>query len=271
MSSLWLWAAALFYSLGLAFALLTVVQQRRTWFRLAMSGIGLGFLFHFVSLVERGITAGHFPVTNISEATSLFAFLITAGFLLAHRRYHMTSFTVFALPVVFVMTLAAAASQHPSPTVAPILKSGWVPLHVSATLIGYAALLLACLAGVMYLIQERELKRKNPHAFYYRLPPLETIDRLGSQTLAIGFPFITVGMSVGLLGAMASWEAGWVQDPKVAISALLWVIYLLLILSRVRAGWRGHKAALSAILGLAMALVSWGANYLSTYHAFLGH
>ena len=35
MSSLWLWAALVFYSLGLAFALLTVVQQRRTWFRLA--------------------------------------------------------------------------------------------------------------------------------------------------------------------------------------------------------------------------------------------
>lgn len=271
MSWLWLWVALGLYSFGLVHALLTVVLRRESWFRVALVAISLGFGFHFVSLVEHGLAAGHVPVTNIAEATSLFAFLITLGFLLAYRAWRMSSLSVFVFPIVFVMTLASALSQRPAPTVAPILKAAWVPVHVSFTLMGYAGLILAFLAGVMYLIQERELKRRQPRAFYYRLPPLETIDRLGSTALAIGFPFITIGILIGALGASSEWGPGWMQDPKVALSFALWLIYMLLILSRVGAGWRGHKAAVFSLLGLFMALASWGANYLSAHHSFLGH
>ena len=80
-----------------------------------------------------------------------------------------------------------------------MLAANWIPIHVSFSLAGYAALLLAFLAGVMYLIQERELKRKNPRAFYYRLPPLETIDHLSSKALAIGFPFIITVWVIGFI------------------------------------------------------------------------
>ncbi|MFQ5779081.1 MAG: inner membrane protein YpjD, partial [Terriglobia bacterium] len=165
----------------------------------------------------------------------------------------------------------SALSERPRPEVAPILKANWVPIHVSFSLVGYAALILACLAGVMYLMQERELKRRQPRAFYYRLPPLETVDRLGARVLAIGFPFITIGILTGVVGAASAWGPDWVRDPKVTLSLSLWLIYMLLILSRVSAGWRGHKAALLAIFAMVMALVSWSANYLSTHHTFLGH
>lgn len=271
MSVLWLWVALGFYSVGLVHALLTVVRLRQAWFRGALVAIGLGFLFHFVSLVEHGLETGRFPVTNIAEATSLFAFLITLGFLLLYWGYEVTSLSVFVFPFVFVMTLASALSQRPAAPVAPLVEKSWVPIHVSFTLVGYATLILACLAGVMYLIQERELKRHKPHAFYYRLPPLETIDRLGSRALTVGFPFLTVGISLGAVGAASAWGPGWVQDPKVALAFTLWVIYLLLVLARVAAGWRGHKAAVFSIFGMVMALASWAANYLSAHHSFLGH
>ncbi|MEE9234196.1 MAG: cytochrome c biogenesis protein CcsA [Candidatus Acidoferrales bacterium] len=271
MSTPWLWVALVLYSLGLVHATLTVVQQRPRWFRSALLAFGLGFLFHFVSLVEQGLSLGRFPATTIAGATSLFAFLITAGFLLVYWRYQMTSLSVFTFPIVFVMTLAAAASQRPSTVVTPLLRETWVFVHVAFTLVGYAALILAFLAGVMYLIQERELKRRQPRAFYYRLPPLETIDELGRKALGIGFPFITLGISVGVVGAANEWGEGWLRDPKVALSSVLWVIYLLLIVSRVGAGWRGRRAAVGSIFGVVVVLASWGANYMSTHHTFLGH
>ena len=271
MSSLWLWVALVFYSLGLAHALVTVVRQRPTWFRAAMASIGFGFTFHFVALVELGLEAGRFPITNIAAATSLFAFLITGGFLWAYRRYHMKSLSVFVFPVVFVLTLAAAEADAPLEITAPVLAAGWVPVHVFLTLAGYAALLLSFLAGLMYLMQERELKSKVPRAFYYRLPPLESTDQLGLRALAIGFPLVTAGMIIGTVGAAGTWGQGWLQDPKIAISFLFWLIYLVLVFSRVSAGWRGRKAALFTIFTLAMALATWGANYMSKNHSFLGH
>lgn len=270
---LWLWVALVLYSLGLAHALLTVVRRRPEWFRLALAAFGLGFFFHFVSLVETWMALDRFPATNIAGASSLFAFLITLGFLLVYWRYGVTSLSVFVFPIVFVMTLASALSQNAAAArgVAPVALRGWVPVHVSFTLVGYAALILAFLAGVMYLIQEHELKRRRPRAFYHRLPPLDTIDRLGSLALSVGFPFITVGLLIGAVGAAGSLGPGWMADPKVALSFALWVIYLLLVVSRTGAGWRGHKAAVFSIVGLLMALVSWSANYVSDFHGFLGH
>lgn len=268
MSGFWLWVALGFYSLGLLHAIITVVRRQYAIFRLSLVAITLGFLFHFVSLVELALAEGRFPASNVAEASSLFAFLITLGFLLAYWRYQISSLSLFAFPLVFVMTLAAAVSQRPHPPLSPLVQQSWLPLHVSLTLSGYAALILSFLAGVMYLIQERELKRKQPRAFYYRLPPLDTMDRLGSWTLLVGFPLITIGLVVGTVGAASFWGQGWMLDPKVMLSFILWVIYLLLIFSRVGVGWRGRKAALSTIAGMAAVVVSWGANYLSAHHAF---
>jgi len=275
MSSLWLWVALVFYSLGLLHALVTVVRQRPAGFRLVMAAISIGFTFHFVSLVERWVDMGQFPITHIAGATSLFAFLITGGFLWAYRLYHMQSLSLFVFPVVFVMTLAAAEAEQPLAITSPALAASWIPLHVSLTLAGYAALLLSFLAGLMYLLQERELKNKKPNAFYYRLPPLETTDQLGLRALTIGFPLVTAGLIVGTLGAAGTWGAAgntdWLRDPKITASFFFWLLYLVLIVTRLSAGWRGRKAALLTTLTLAMALLTWGTNYMNTQHAFLGH
>ncbi len=56
-------------------------------------------------------------------------------------------------------------------------------------------------AALMYLLQERQLKTKRPSAVYYRLPPLETLDRLSHRTLTLGFPFLTAGLVLGVLWA----------------------------------------------------------------------
>src|SRR3972149_6486803 len=173
MSSLWLWVALGFYSLGLVHALLTVARRRQAWFRSALLAFGLGFIFHFVSLVEHGLARGRFPVTNIAEATSLFAFLITLGFLVVYWAYEMTSLSVFAFPIVFMMTLASALSQRPAMPVPPLLEANWVPVHVSFALVGYAALARACGGGLIAVAWDGVALGRRSSPLDYRLPPLD--------------------------------------------------------------------------------------------------
>ncbi|MBI4460390.1 MAG: cytochrome c biogenesis protein CcsA [Acidobacteria bacterium] len=266
MSQLWLRVALALYSLGLLHAVLTVVRRRQKVFRVALSAFALGALFHLVSLVEDGLALQHFPITNLQEAASLAAFLLAGAFLLVYWRYRFQSISVFVFPLVFVLTLTAALGRNPSYAEIPLLRTTWLYLHVSLIVLGNTAFFLTFIAGVMYLIQERALKSKKPRLFY-RLPPLETIDDLAYKSLAIGFPFITLGIISGAVWASAVWGPEWPLDPKIAWSFLTWLIYLFLLFARWSAGWRGRKAAYFAILGFLAILATWGTN--TGLHSFV--
>jgi len=267
MGHFWLRIALVLYSLGLLHAILTVVGRRQKIFRVALGAIALGAIFHLVALVEDGLAMNHFPATNLSEAASLLAFLLAAAFLLVHWRYRFQSLAVLLFPLIFVLTLPAALDRSADTWDLPILRTAWLYLHVSFIVLGYTAFFLTFAAGVLYLIQERELKSKRPRAFYYRLPPLESIDDLAYKSLSIGFPFITLGIVSGALWASSVWGPSWPTDPKIAWSFATWVIYLLLLCARWVGGWRGRKAAYFAILGFVAILATWGTN--SGMHSFV--
>src|SRR5439155_1466847 len=97
-----------------------------------------------------------------------------------------------------------------------------------------AAFVLNFAGSIMYLLQERQLKARRPGTFYYRLPSLETLDRLTFRALTLGFPFLTVGLMLG-----AFWTGRF--HPMIAFSAVAWVIYAFTLASRAVAGWRGRR------------------------------
>jgi len=112
----------------------------------------------------------------------------------------------------------------------------------------------------MYILQERQLKAKRPGAFYYRLPPLETLDRLTYRALTIGFPFLTAGLLLGALWAGASSSRRITFDPLTVFSIVMWVVYAVTLSGRAIGAWRGRRAAYFAILGFCALLVSLGAS-----------
>ena len=79
---------------------------------------------------------------------------------------------------------------------------------------------------VLYLFQERELKSKKPRKFYYRLPPLGTLDDLISKSMAVGFVLITLAVIAGSTWAFIELKADWIRQPKIAISFFTWGTYL---------------------------------------------
>jgi ABC-type transport system involved in cytochrome c biogenesis permease subunit len=261
MSVIWLRVAAGLYSLGLLDAILTIIQRRVQMFRLALGALGLAAVFHLVSIVEEGTAIGHFPASGFYESMSLCAFLITALFLFVYWRYRLESLGVFIFPLVFVMTLVASLGRPVAASWASrTVRDAWLMVHVVLVLLGYAALLFTAVAAVLYLMQERELKRKKPRSFYHRLPPLGTLDDLITRFMGLGFVLITVAVIVGSTWAFVEFGTRWVTDPKIAISMFTWGIYLAMVFLRVSAGWRGRKAAVLAITALGCSALTWAAH-----------
>jgi ABC-type uncharacterized transport system permease subunit len=259
-STLWLRVAALLYSLGLLHAILTVVRRRERLFRIAMGGFALGSVFHLVSIIEQGLAEGHCPVNNFFETMSLCAWLLSATFIAVYWRYKTESLSVFIFPLVFIMTMVASLSKPWTAVDNPHILDAWLTSHIVFVLLGYAAFVVTAVAAVAYLFQERELKRKRPHGFYYRLPALGTLDDLVARSLGIGFAFLTGGVIAGSIWAFLTLGASWLADFRIGIAFFTWTVYLALVFFRVVAGWRGRKTAILSIAAAVCFAATWYAH-----------
>jgi ABC-type uncharacterized transport system permease subunit len=260
MSVIWLRVAAALYSIGLVHAILTLVRRREHLFRVALGAFGLASVFHFVSIVEEGIVNHRCPITNFYELLSMCAFLLVLVYLFAHWRFKLESLSVFVFPLVFVAALVGTMGNPVSTWSNPVIRNTWLTVHIVLVLLGLAALLLASIASLVYLFQERELKRKKPQKSYYRLPALGTLDDVISQAMAVGFVLITLAVIAGTTWAFIDAKPGWLADPKILISFITWGIYMALVFLRTVAGWRGRKAAILTVTVSAFAALTWAAH-----------
>ena len=134
-------------------------------------------------------------------------------------------------------------------------------------LLAYAAFGLASLAGILYLIRERPGASETAKQLSAQLPDGDRLERVLLRSLGMGLILLTAGlvMSFGLMreryGVLVR------PDPKIAWSILVWVVYLGLMISRLRFRQAAHRLAWGALGGfLFVVLTFWGTNLLSPIH-----
>ena len=233
------------------------------WMKRALGGISrgvlfAGFLVQTASIVMRYAQTGYLPVTNRFEALAFFSWVLAGVFLLVQIRHALHILGAFVTPPSLLLLLLASLDDPNvllSKRLAGFLPSHWLPMHVWFAFLGNALLgISACLAG-MYLIQERQLKKTSMGPWYYRLPPLDLVDRLSYRCISIGFPFLTLGILTGSIwlksaqGAYIDW-----QDGRQTATLLTWFLYAGLLHGRLIAGWRGRKVAWLNIVGFLVIL-----------------
>ena len=257
-----------------AFAALAVLPaalySRPRWRYLAMPAALGGVFFHFVSLVETLVAAHHALPVDTHESLSLLGLLLAGAFLGLAVRYKTVAFGIFLLPTAVLVSLAPALRPGHEVLAYPYLGSGWwLFLHVALLLAAYAALLVSLLASVLYLLQERGLKQKRGVSSTKSwLPPLETMDAIALKALLWGLPCMTAGLLIGSVVALQTVGPAFFADPKVLLSLLLWVAYMLMIFIRRHSGLRGRRAVYLSSFALFFVLAVWAANQLSAVHRF---
>ena len=222
-------------------AIIVVLRRNSKLFGVALGAFCVGVVLHVVAIVELTTAVGHLTVDNFYESSSLCALLIAILFLFVYWRYQFASLSIFIFPLVFLMT-EIGAMEVPVPSLAKYQRARCLaPVHVVMVLLGYAALLLTALASIFYLIQEKHLKKKTPARFFDRLPPLGTLDNLITHSMGLGFVFITLGTIAGSAWAFIESGTRWIGDPKIGLSLITWLFYLVMVFLRASAGWRGRK------------------------------
>lgn len=259
------------YAVAAVHAILSFVNKRRTLERITLGSLAFGFVLHTFSLITDWTQDGHYPLFGLRETLSFLAWTLVATYGLIVFRYRTRAIGSFMLPLVVVLTFIASVTRDTSAseTVTDVGAAWLFPIHTTLLIFAYAAFFVVFIASIMYLLQERELKLKTFGAIFHRLPSLTTINDIATTTVGIGWTLLTLGILTGMVWSSSRDNRLWHNDPKEIFAALTWLLYLLLILYRVSAGWRGRRAAWMGVIGFALVLCTFfGARLLGSYHVF---
>ena len=139
----------------------TVLEMRGGMFRpmqFNFFAVGLGFVFQTAFLSIRGHALGRCPITNLFEVIIFVAWSVALFYIVVGPAYRLSLMGAFTAPLVVLLQLFALLAPIDRPHPVKLPANPWLEFHASMSLIAYGAFALACIAGVMYLVQERQLK-----------------------------------------------------------------------------------------------------------------
>lgn len=232
--------------------------------------VAVGFAMQTVFLILGTLEVGQLPVFNLSQALGFSGWALVGVYLLVSTRFRLPVLGVCVTPLAAVLVFVSALSRSRPAQVTPIFQGLWLSAHLVTAFIGYGFLALSFMAGVLYLLQEREIKAKRTGGVYRRLPSLGTLDALNHTSLTLGFALISAGIVTGAVYAQVTLGSYWRWDPKEVWAFITWLVYAGLIHQRVTVGWRGRRAAIMSIVGFAVLCFTFlGVSHLlSGYHSF---
>ena len=224
-------------------------RPKSLWNLLPMAG---GFVFQCVFLYLRGQEHGRCPITNGFEVLIFICWSAVLLFFIVGPAFRLSLLGVFTAPMVFLFQLAALIFSPgiESSTTKPVKIDPWLEIHAGLSLMAYGAFALACVAGVMFLIQERLLKRKKIGPLFRHLPPISYLANAISRLFLIGLIFLSVGIAAAY---------GMIEKPtglKLALSYAVWVLYALLYSLQILRRLGPRPIAWISVLGFSLPLVT---------------
>lgn len=260
--------ATICYCVGAVGYLIYLFRDWEPIHRAALGALIGGALAQTVAIISQSYHVGHLAVANSHEALAFFAWILVITYLFVQLCINLRILGSFVSPLAVVFMLTASLLPAKTIPTTTVFQSIWMVLHVVTLFLANALFALAFSAGIMYLLQERHIKRKNFSFLYPRLPSLERLDSINYFCLITGFPLMTIGLVAGFAYAGTVWRSPWNWDPKEIFALITWFIYAILLHERLAVGWRGRRAAWLAIFGFSAILITFlGVNlFLEGHH-----
>jgi cytochrome c-type biogenesis protein CcsB len=258
------------YGVCVALAVYALTTKRTVLAGASAVALGVGLGAQSIWLFHRGISTGRCPLVGTQEMSAFLSWSLVVAYLVAQRWYRTMALKAFVFPIVFLLsTVAAIVPDTPQrlQEISQPLPRLLLPVHAGLIMLAYASFFISFGAGVMYIVQERELKLKRFGPIFHRLPSLDTCDAISFKSVAVGFVLLTLGVAAGIAWSHARDGVYWHGDPIEVFSVVTWLIYLIIIQSRLTAGWGGRNAAFATIIGFVLVICSLaGLQYLDTLH-----
>lgn len=156
------------------------------------------------------------------------------------------------LGLITIPCAVAVVWIEPESTQASAALSAATLAHVLPSMLAYGLICMAGAQAILLLVKEYSLSPRLLSTRIARnLPPLDRMESLLIEILALGLVLLTVGLALG--ASMLDFENREVLQ-KTVFSALAWAILVGLLWGNWRHGWRGRFAAGWTLGGLSLLL-----------------
>ncbi|MGQ0529646.1 MAG: cytochrome C assembly family protein [Panacagrimonas sp.] len=204
---------------------------------------------------------------GITEAASLFAWQSAFLLWLLSRREPIAVNGTAIFPLAALFAIWAAVT--PSPVTSVRISDWQVSLHVMLSLLSAGVLTLAAVQSVALALQDRLLHRHRLVPVGGRMPPLQTMERVLFQLIALGFGLLSLTLLSGLW-FVHDWLAQHLAH-KTVLSISAWLMFGVLLWGRWQHGWRGRTAIRWALAGYATLILAYFGSKLILEQIFGKH
>jgi ABC-type transport system involved in cytochrome c biogenesis permease subunit len=214
-----------------------------------------GMVAHYFALLERARGLHTVPYHDLSGSMSLFGWLLAVtyvGLELFHRQRSVGAFVLPFIIAFFVVSQLAPADRLAAPPAKGIIFA----FHVTLSILAYAAFGLSCVLSVIYLGEQRLLRKHRVGDVVWRLPSLEILDRMSQSSVVVGLTSIAIGTALGFVWVERLTGEFWHYDPKYVVTLLVLAAYIFYLRLARNPGWRGARASQLCIFNFAIVIFS---------------
>ena len=168
-----------------------------------------------------GVTSGFLLITIVAWIT-----------LLAQMLFKIQSAGTFIAPIITLITiihLLTAAPHHAAPEEGP---QGLLIFHIYSSVTGQAFAILAMAIAILFLVQQRAMKKKQLHRLLGSTLSLSALEKSLMACIWTGFIFLTTGLVLGAIFTQFYSVTDREFTSKVVWALVVWTWYLLTLLSK---------------------------------------
>lgn len=215
---IWLLLSTLLYGGAVLWVMADLRSGRRDRFPGNVALMAGGFLAQSIFLYLRGRAMGRCPIISPAEVLVFVGWSAVLLYFLVGRPFRLSLLGMFTAPLVVGFHGMALPKLDPAPLQRPSVDF-WLELHASVSLLAYGAFALAGIAGVMFLIQDRLLRRGRLEGLSSRLPPVTNLTHSIVRLVGAGLVLLSVGILCGF---------GMRKPPSgvhLVLSVVVWLVY----------------------------------------------
>ncbi len=216
--------------------------------RFHVMAIVIGVLAQSWFLMQQGKVDQACPIRTLPEIVIFLSWAIGLFYLVIGPTYRISLMGAFTAPLI--LGLQSIALLLPSGAISSTTPlNRWIETHAALSLVAFGAFGLSSISGIMFLVQEKQLKSQHPSSIFHYLPPIRMLEEVTMRLLWLGFILLSI-----------SFAAGWIAAPitsgmKFWISLLVWGSYGIILLLHQQHRLAPHRLAWSAIFIFFFALL----------------